>query len=42
MTHRDSAFDRSSRWVAQFAGHPVAFAAAVALIGLWLIGGPLT
>jgi low affinity Fe/Cu permease len=41
MKHRGSAFDRFSKWIAQFAGHPVAFAAAVALIGLWLIGGPL-
>jgi low affinity Fe/Cu permease len=41
MKHRGSAFDRFSKWVAQFAGHPVAFAAAVALIALWLISGPL-
>jgi low affinity Fe/Cu permease len=41
MTHRGSAFDRFSKWIAQFAGHSVSFAAAVALIGLWLIGGPL-
>ncbi len=41
MTHRGSPFDRFSKWIAQFAGHSVAFAAAVALIGLWLITGPL-
>jgi low affinity Fe/Cu permease len=41
MTQRGSLFDRFARWIAQFAGHPVAFAAAVALIGLWLISGPL-
>jgi low affinity Fe/Cu permease len=41
MTHRGSPFDRFARWIAQFAGHPMAFAAAVALIGLWLISGPL-
>jgi low affinity Fe/Cu permease len=41
MTHRGSPFDRFARWIAQFAGHPVAFAAALALIGVWLISGPL-
>jgi low affinity Fe/Cu permease len=41
MTHRGSAFDRFAKWIAQFAGHPVAFAAALALIGLWLVSGPL-
>ena len=41
MKHRGSSFDRFSKWISQFAGHSVAFAAAVALIGLWLIGGPL-
>jgi low affinity Fe/Cu permease len=41
MTHRGSPFDRFARWISQFAGHPVAFAAAVALIALWLVSGPL-
>jgi low affinity Fe/Cu permease len=41
VTHRGSPFDRFSKWIAQFAGHSVAFAAAVALIALWLISGPL-
>jgi low affinity Fe/Cu permease len=41
VAYRGSLFDRFSRWIAQFAGHPVAFAAAVALIGVWLISGPL-
>jgi low affinity Fe/Cu permease len=41
MPHRGSRFDRFSKWIAHFAGHSVAFAAALALIGLWLIGGPL-
>jgi low affinity Fe/Cu permease len=27
--------------IAQFAGHPVAFASALALIGLWLVSGPV-
>ena len=39
--HRGSPFDRFSKWIAKFAGHPAAFMAAVALIGLWLISGPL-
>ena len=41
MGHRGSLFDRFSKWIAQFAGHPVAFAAAFALIVLWLVSGPL-
>src|SRR5918999_2093033 len=39
--HHGSLFDRFSKWIAQFAGHSVAFAAAVALIALWLVAGPL-
>ena len=38
---RGSRFDRFSRWIARFSGHSVAFAAALALIGLWLVSGPL-
>ena len=38
---RRSFFDRFARRVAYFAGHPLAFAAAVALILLWLVSGPL-
>jgi low affinity Fe/Cu permease len=41
MKHRGSAFDRFSKWTAQFAGHPVAFAAAVAVIAAWVAAGPL-
>jgi low affinity Fe/Cu permease len=41
MAHRGSPFDHFSKWIAQFAGHSVAFAAAVALIGLWVVTGPL-
>lgn len=41
MPHRGSRFDRFSKWIAHFAGHSVAFAAAMALIALWLISGPL-
>jgi low affinity Fe/Cu permease len=38
---RGSQFDRFSKWTAHLAGHPVAFAAAVSLIGAWVITGPL-
>ena len=41
MPHRGSRFDRFSKWIAHFAGHSFAFAAAMALIVLWLISGPL-
>jgi low affinity Fe/Cu permease len=40
MRHR-SFFDRFARRVAYFAGHPIAFAGAFALIVLWLVSGPL-
>jgi low affinity Fe/Cu permease len=38
---RRSLFDRFARRAAYFAGHPMAFAGAVALILLWLVSGPL-
>jgi low affinity Fe/Cu permease len=38
--YRRSLFDRFSKAVAHFAGHPMAFAAAVLLIGLWIVSGP--
>lgn len=41
MTRRSSAFDRFARWTAWFAGDPMAFAFAAALIGLSLVSGPL-
>ena len=41
MIHRGSAFDRASKAISHFAGQSLAFAAAAALIGLWLISGPL-
>ena len=41
MSHHGSRFDRFSKAIAYVAGHSVAFAAAVALIGLWLVCGPL-
>jgi low affinity Fe/Cu permease len=41
MAHRGSAFDRFAKHGARLAGHPLAFAAAVLLIGAWLLSGPL-
>jgi low affinity Fe/Cu permease len=40
-THNGSLFDRFSKGISQFAGHPMAFAAALALIVLWLAAGPI-
>ena len=39
--YRQSVFDRFSKQVAHKAGHPLAFAAAAALIGVWLLAGPV-
>jgi len=36
-----SFFDRFARAISYFAGHPMAFAGAVALIALWLVSGPI-
>jgi low affinity Fe/Cu permease len=41
QTHRGSLFDRFAKWIAQYAGHPTAFTAAVVLIVVWLVAGPL-
>ena len=41
MGQRGSTFDRFSKSISHFTGHSIAFTAAVALIGLWLVGGPL-
>jgi low affinity Fe/Cu permease len=38
---RSSIFDRFSNSAARSAGHPVASAAAVGLIVVWLVSGPL-
>jgi low affinity Fe/Cu permease len=40
VTRGSSLFDKFARWTAWFAGHPLAFAAAAALIGVWLVSGP--
>jgi len=39
--HRGSLLDRFARRGASFAGHPMAFAAAVLLILVWLVSGPI-
>jgi low affinity Fe/Cu permease len=39
--YRSSPFDRFSKHTARSTGHPVAFVAAVALILVWLVTGPL-
>ena len=39
--YRASPFDRFSKTVAHSAGHPIAFVAAVLVILLWIVGGPL-
>ena len=38
---RGSLFDRFANRAAHFAGHPLAFAAAVLLILVWILSGPL-
>jgi low affinity Fe/Cu permease len=39
--YRRSLFDRFSRRIASFAGHPLAFAFAAAVIGVWVVSGPV-
>ncbi|HXG75385.1 MAG TPA: low affinity iron permease family protein [Gaiellaceae bacterium] len=39
--YRRSVFDRLAKGVSRFAGHPTAFAGAVAIIVVWLAAGPL-
>ncbi len=41
VRHGATPFDRFARSISQFGGHSKAFAAAVALIALWLVSGPL-
>ena len=38
---RGSIFDRLARRAARFVGHPLAFAAAVAAIVVWVVSGPI-
>ena len=41
MARRGSAFDHFARHGARVAGHPMAFAAAAAVIVLWVVSGPV-
>ena len=39
--YRRSLFDRFSRGIARFAGHPLAFAVASVIILVWIVSGPV-
>ena len=39
--YRRSFFDRFSTTISRFTGHPVAFAVAAAIIGVWIVSGPI-
>src|SRR5919199_3661230 len=39
--YRTSPFSRFAKWTARHAGHPAAFAAALGIIVVWGISGPL-
>ena len=41
MVYRASRFSRLAQWTAHAAGHPAAFIAAVIVIVLWAVSGPL-
>jgi low affinity Fe/Cu permease len=41
MLYRDSPFTRFAKWTSRTTGHPVAFVAAVLIIVVWAITGPL-
>ena len=41
MQHRGSFFDRFSKRISRFTGHPIAFAAAVLIIVVWIVCGPV-
>ena len=41
MLYRGSPFNRFARWTSRTTGHPVAFVAAVLIIVVWAITGPL-
>ncbi|HZR67753.1 MAG TPA: low affinity iron permease family protein, partial [Burkholderiales bacterium] len=41
LTRSKSWFTRFAKWTARMAGRPVAFVAAVGVIGLWALSGPL-
>ena len=39
--YRRSLFDRFAKTISRFTGHPVAFAVAGAIIGAWIVCGPI-
>jgi low affinity Fe/Cu permease len=39
--YRRSLFDRFSQTISRFTGHPVAFVVAAAIIGVWIVCGPI-
>jgi low affinity Fe/Cu permease len=41
MLYRGSPFNRFARWTSRTTGHPVAFVAAVLIIVVWVVTGPL-
>jgi low affinity Fe/Cu permease len=41
MLYRSSQFTRFAKWTARTTGHPVAFIAAVLIIVVWAVTGPL-
>jgi len=41
VAHRGSPFDRFAHHVSRLAGHPGSFVAAVTLIAVWLVSGPI-
>jgi low affinity Fe/Cu permease len=41
MLYRGSPFNRFARWTSRTTGHPVAFVAAVLIVVVWAVTGPL-
>src|SRR5918994_6643967 len=41
IIYRDTLFERFAKWTSRTAGHPATFAAAVIVIGVWAITGPI-
>ncbi len=39
--YRSSLFDRFAKAISRFAGHPVAFVGAAAVIAVWIVSGPV-
>ena len=39
--YRRTFFDRFAKAISRFTGHPIAFAAAASIIGIWIVCGPV-